>query len=113
MGTAQHQNGRAVRRPAAPSPRPTDGPATAVARQRDLPAGDALKDALAVLQLAELPGGVRELAALVTEQHPDLQRSWTWEHCRAYQQVLPVVIERGRATAAAKAQASRRVIRRG
>jgi hypothetical protein len=66
-----------------------------------------------VLQLAELPQGVRELHTLVSQQHPRPERSWTWEHCRAYQRVLPVVIERGRATAAAKAQARRQVVRHG
>lgn len=101
--------GRAVRRPAAPAPRPAAGPATAVVRQRDLPADDALKAALAVLQLASVPGGVRELTALVTAQHPRPERSWKWEHCRAYQQVLPLVVAAGKATAAAKAQARKQV----
>ena len=105
--------GKAVKRPAAPSPRPAAGSAGPVVRQRDLPADDALRQALAVLQLAELPQGVRELVALVGAVHPNPERSWTWEHCRAYQQVLPLVIERGRATAAAKAQASRQVVRHG
>ena len=105
--------GKAVRRPAAPSPRPADGPGGPVVRQRDLPADDALRQALAVLQLAELPGGVAELHNLVTEQHPRPERSWKWEHCRAYQLTLPMVIERGRATAAAKREARKQVARHG
>ena len=112
-GAAMNQNGKAVRRTAAPAPRPAGGSATAVVRQRDRGVEPELRQALQTLQLAELPGGVRELTALVTEQHPRPERSWKWEHCRAYQQVLPLVIERGKATAAAKREARKQVVRHG
>jgi hypothetical protein len=111
MGTARDQNGKALKRPAAPAPRPADGPMGPVVRQRDRGVEPELRQPLAVLQLAELPGGVRELVALVTELHPHPERTWKWQHAAAYRAVFPLVVERGRATAAAKREASRQVVR--
>ena len=105
--------GRAVRRPAAPAPRPADGPMGPVVRQRDLPAGDELKAALAVLQLGSVPGGMRELTALVAEQHPNPWRTWRWEHAAAYRLVMAAAVEQGRARAAEKAAARKQVVRHG
>lgn len=66
-----------------------------------------------MLQLAEMPQGVRELVARVGEQHPHPERSWTWAHVAAYQAVLPLVTEAGRARAAAKREARKQVVRHG
>lgn len=82
------QNGRAIRRPAAPIP---IGPQPPALRQRDLQPGDPLRQALATLALAALPRSIRELHTLVTEQHPRPERSWTWELAAAYRQVFAAI----------------------
>ena len=93
---------RALRRPAAPRP---DGAAAPVVRQRDLPAGDELKAALAVLQLGAVPTSVRELHGMVSQRHPRPERSWSWELAAAYRRVFTLAVEAGRARAAAKREA--------
>ena len=111
-GAAMNQNGKAVRRTAAPAPRPADGPAGPVVRQRDRGVEPELRQALAVLQLPELPHGMRELTSLVAEQHPNPWESWRWQHVAAYRLVMAATIEQGKARAAAKREArSRQVVR--
>jgi len=57
--------GRAVKRPVAPSPRPSSRPVVPVVRQRDLPTDDPLRAALHMLGLKAVPGSVEALHELV------------------------------------------------
>lgn len=92
MGTAQHQNGRAVQRPPAPSPRPSNRPVVAVVRQRSLPADAPLRAALHLLGLKAVPDSVRALHGLVGRLHPQPERSWSFELAAAYQVVFALVV---------------------
>ena len=81
--------GKAVRRPAAPSP--ADKGAALNQPQGHLTVE--LRQALTVLQLKALPGSIRELHHRVGEQHPNPERSWSWPLAGAYKAVFTAVME--------------------
>jgi len=91
----------ALKRPAPPA---TVRPADRV-QQRKLPAGDALRVALGVLQLKAVPASLPALVRHCTALHPDPRKTWGWQQVAAYQLLFDRVCKASARARAAKGQA--------
>lgn len=79
----------ALKRPEPPATVLTETPI----RQRKLDAGDPLKGALALLQLAKVPRSVASLHRKVIERHPYPERTWSWDLASAYAAVFDAICQ--------------------
>jgi hypothetical protein len=82
-------NGMALKRPAPPA---KISPAAQV-KQRQLDPADPLRVALGTLQLARVPGSIKELAAVVGGHHPQPEHSWSWDLAAAYRAVFDAICQ--------------------